>query len=258
MIRYVAFLDILGFSTIVKNKPLSEILQSLSLIVNPLLVIVANLGQIPKTKNDLLMNLKNPQINIFSFSDTFVLSSHSTNENDFLKIVWATRFLASALFGAQFPVRGAITKGEADFVPHTNHLVGKAVIRAAELEKAQDWFGVIIDPELSDAIAHSADLKPLVVEYAVPFKGENDKTFLKTCRALNWHLNLGIETGVESIFPFCQKPKHIQKMQNTLKFCKWIRDNNFDKEFSKAKFPGFQGFWFGQNPPDHPQSAHEY
>jgi hypothetical protein len=110
----------------------------------------------------------------FSFSDTFVLSTPDDSSASFFQIVVGTAVLAQHLFAMRLPVRGSITLGEAEAIPGTHHLVGRAIVRAARLEKAQNWFEVIIDPDILNE-KHRAMLQiplvgPLVVSYPVPVK----------------------------------------------------------------------------------------
>ena len=97
------------------------------------------------------------------------------------------------------PVRGAISRGEADYIPNTNHLIGKAIISAKELEEKQDWFGIILSPDVLsvyDTIP-TGPIADILVEYEVPLK---DCTYVPFM-AINWRLNLEVEHGIESLFP---------------------------------------------------------
>ena len=76
------------------------------------------------------------------------MCSRDTSAESLNTIIIATFILTRGLFALISPVRGAITKGEADYIPNTDHLIGKAIIDAARLEKEQNWCGVIISPEV--------------------------------------------------------------------------------------------------------------
>jgi hypothetical protein len=243
MERYVAFLDILGFGSIVEHHPLSEILDTLSIVYSKT-EEVRRVGA--RARSDGTFPITE-QTNLFPFSDTFVLSSFDATETSFVNIVASTSLMARYLFGCRLPVRGAITKGEADLIPHTNHLIGKAVIRAKNLEETQDWFGIIIDPELQfnnsiNYFLNSPALKPVIVEYLVPFKNGE-----KSCKIINWRFNWKVQNGTKSIFTPTSKEKDKIKIQNTLKFCKWIRDNNLHVPTSEVWFPWLKELKFNNS-----------
>jgi hypothetical protein len=143
--RYIAFLDILGFSDMILNTDLNEILKKFE----PVLFLIPYAEALGEWTNlEGHINLENKKCSCFSFSDTFVLCSRDATPESLNTIIIATFILSRNLFALGFPVRGAITKGEADCIPNTNHLIGKAIIEASKLEKRQNWFGVILSPEV--------------------------------------------------------------------------------------------------------------
>lgn len=126
--RYISFLDILGFSNMVYNSDLDSLLKRFQALLSQIPYVEA-LGNWINIANDI--SLHNKKCSCFSFSDTFVLSTNTTSQDSLNNIVIATFILSRLLFGFGFPVRGTITKGEADYIPGTNHLIGKAIIEAA-------------------------------------------------------------------------------------------------------------------------------
>ncbi len=160
----------------------------------------------------------------FSFSDTFVLSTNDSSTESYNNIIIATFLLARNLFGVGLPVRGAITKGEADYIPKTQHLIGKAIIEAARLEKLQDWFGVILSPDIlsADDTIPSDPIGKALLRYPVPLKDGLKVDFV----VINWRLNLIAEYGTKSLFSKPSDPNQFKKIMNTLKFAKYVRDSN--------------------------------
>ncbi len=197
--RYIAFLDILGFSDMILNTDLKEILKRFELILF-LTPYAETLGE--WTNLGERIYTENKKCSCFSFSDTFVLCSRDATPESLNAIIIATFILSRSLFAFGFPVRGAITKGEADYIPNTNHLVGKAIIEAARLEKRQNWFGVIISPEVlpignkKDGLWESA--AQILAEYPVPFKNEENIPHI----VINWRLNLIVKYGTKSLLPY--------------------------------------------------------
>lgn len=118
------------------------------------------------------LNEKPPHV--FSFSDTFVLASRDLSEAAVASFIVTSALLTQYLFAQTLPVRGAMTFGEADFIPGSDHMVGKGIIKAATLEKNQQWLGVVVDvPSMPPAAALIFELPgfaPLFVRWNVPMK----------------------------------------------------------------------------------------
>lgn len=227
--RFVSFMDILGFADLVESSDLDVIIQRMraTLSMVPVVLSLGHFRKDAKTQSlELIASL--PKLNVFSFSDTFVLASHDDSAISFFQVVVGSALFAKYLFAASLPVRGAITCGEAEYIPGTSHLVGRAVIRAARLEKQQDWFGVIVDPEILTSerqmILSLPLVKPLVVQYAVPLKPGTG--IINPCTVINWRFNLEVQQGTGSLFPNTSDSLHSAKRDNTLAFCRWLRDNN--------------------------------
>jgi hypothetical protein len=77
-------------------------------------------------------------------------------------------------------IKSAFPFGEADFIPGTNHLLGKGIIAAHDFEKQQEWLGVTVDTQsLPDGIApifESVLFAPLFARWNVPLKPAPDGT----------------------------------------------------------------------------------
>jgi hypothetical protein len=226
------------------NTDLDEILKKFELILF-LIPYAEVLGE--WTNLGERINIENKKCSCFSFSDTFVICSRDTTPESLNTIIIATFILSRNLFALGFPVRGAITKGEADYIPNTNHLIGKAIIEAARLEKRQNWFGVILSPEVlpignnENTLCKSA--VQILTEYSVPFKdGENIPHLV-----INWRLNLVVKYGTKSLLP---KPFDMQsktKIDNTLKFAKYLRDTK--QAYKKLNEKWQQNFYVSDTNP---------
>lgn len=134
-----------------------------------------------------------------------------------------TCLLAQGLVVSQMPVRGSIVIGEADFIPRTDHMVGKGLIAAVDLEKMQDWFGIMIDPSIGNydlliQLLHPK-VAPMVVPYSVPMKDGTHRDAM----TINWRLNITSELGTRSFFPSPANESDQRKLDNTLAFAKYVR-----------------------------------
>ena len=162
----------------------------------------------------------------FSFSDSFVLATNDVSPDSLNAIIVSTCLMAQALFAMKMPVRGAIVRGEADFVPNSDHMVGSGVIEAADLEKKQDWFGVMLDGRIGSFEQISASLhpgvRPMVIRYPIPLKDipPEDGT------ALNWRLNIFADLGTRSFFAPSDIEADRRKLEATLAFAKHVRETH--------------------------------
>ena len=259
---YVAFLDIIGFSQMIKNRPLQEVMHKIEtgLFMSRL---AGNLGEgVPNTSGMDLFEEKFKPLDFFSFSDTFVISTRSLETRYLFQILAGTALLSQYLISEGLPVRGAISKGELAKISGTDHLIGKGIINAAELEKQQEWFVVAIDPNLVNQefieLHESPLLYPLAIKYDVPVKETYNGE--KVEWAINWRFNLWVHNGLKSLFPDPISQKDV-KLKNTMEFCKHIRSNNLHQGTlrdgaGKEIVVGWKrGMWIGPYSPDDPRSV---
>lgn len=126
---YIALFDILGFTDIVRREQLPGVVETLKQL---------NL--------DAELYAEPVNIRVLQFSDTILLYSDGDDEKSLAEIVRLSALLVGRLLERRVRMRGAITWGE--FYAHKQIFAGKAMIRAYQLEKSQDWAGGIIDPAL--------------------------------------------------------------------------------------------------------------
>lgn len=226
-------------------------------VISTVLPIVRDLGKVPNDPRQFHVGLTVQKLTVFSFSDTFVLCSEDDSPDSFFQIVAGSKLFCSHLMSLGLPVRGALTLGEAEYIQNTQHLVGKAIVRVARLEKMQEWFGVVIDPLIMNPqqrqILEIPLLKPLTVNYTVPLKpGES---LPSPTMAINWRFNLTVQNGLESLFPESSDPAHQAKRQNTLDFCRWLRRQNLidgnplGPDGKELSIPWLNGLWVGESIP---------
>ncbi len=219
MERYITFLDILGFGEMVKSKSLAEMQRLLGLALQS--IQIAKWGGVHQGVPSL--NEKPPLV--FSFSDTFVLASRDLSEPAVASYVVTSALLTQYLFAQTLPVRGTMTFGEADFIPGTQHLIGKGIVQAAELEKRQNWFGVLVDlpsmPAGAKQVFELPQLAPLFVRWNLPMK---DGGPMIDALVVNWRNNLVVEGGTKSLFSKPPDKSAESKIENTLAFAKHLRE----------------------------------
>lgn len=222
MNRYVAFLDILGFGDMVREEKLDAVKARLAEALSALdksrevapMIGFQSIGVRP--------------VHVFSFSDTFVLLSDNESTEALLSFLSATIYLTRTLYAQALPVRGAVTFGEADFIDKTQHAVGKAIVAAAELEKRQNWFGVMVDdgtfPDDGRALIAQKEFSKVLLRWDIPFKSE---ALVENSIVINWRYNLAMNGG--DVGSLCRPSKRNdvqQKLLNTAAFEDYLKVQN--------------------------------
>ena len=249
MQRYIAFLDILGFRELIQKTELSELTRRIGHIIEHA-QFAECLGKIREENGTAHPDTKYHAVYRFSFSDSFVLASKDDSKDSLNSIIVTTCLLAQGLFVSQMPVRGSIVIGEADFIPRTDHMVGKGLIAAVDLKKKQDWFGIMIDPSIGNheqlmQLLHPK-VAPMVVPYSVPMK---DGT-LQDAMTINWRLNITSELGTRSFFPSPANESAQRKLDNTLAFAKHLRCNRL--AYTPADEPWLRPIYLTRQPVPEP------
>ena len=132
--RYLVYLDLLGFSKMVKENSLKEVIK----IIDSALAPFRDWEQ------------QNGFFKTIYFSDTFLFFQESKGYCDrvFLDAYALGGMILSALLAQKIPARGTITFGEFHVAldSSSRHLLycGKALVEAYEAEKQENWIGISI------------------------------------------------------------------------------------------------------------------
>jgi len=135
-LKYLFYLDILGFKNLIKEKSSEDIFNTIDKCLN--------IFYTWEEFNELFSTLY--------FSDTIIFyqTSEEYKQTSFLDIYGIAGLIYSKLLAEGIPVRGAITYGDftikQDSKGRNNIYFGQAFIEAFELEKKEDWVGIIISP----------------------------------------------------------------------------------------------------------------
>ncbi|HEY0828408.1 MAG TPA: hypothetical protein VGE40_09960, partial [Bacilli bacterium] len=164
---FVAFLDILGFKSLINENSNDELEELYD-----------------KIFSDKIFNLfKENKVNFISISDSYVLYTQNNTYTSLLQIISAVGVLFTISMANGLPLRGAITvgriftrKNKFNKINQFN-VFGKPLVRAYELESEQEWAGCRIDPQcflsLGDKMEYSInrliDFK-FIIKYRVPLK----------------------------------------------------------------------------------------
>jgi len=129
--KYVAFIDVLGFSDMVYSNS-KEKLEKYFEIVDMAFEI---------------FNDDKKKLNKLAISDSIILIAEDSEES-FRILLKAIRTLQTYLARRDIWVRGGISVGEVYFDSRSNTIVGKGFINAYLLEKEAIYPRVIIDPQI--------------------------------------------------------------------------------------------------------------
>jgi hypothetical protein len=228
--RAIAFCDILGFKDKIFRENLrdfSEKYEKAIKISNDLLKPFKSQKDAPRLfpKHD----LNKPWCEKNIFSDAIILISHSSSEEDILKLMVYTWRLSQAFLSMGLPFRGGIVYDDMYFNKVSGIVLGKALTLAYELEQAQDWIGVSIDNSvLKELSAFKKEIENkdsflgrLFPRYLVPCKGGATMQL----HVISWRFNLVVKNGTRSLFDVRGDQTAINKIEKTLAFAKFYKEN---------------------------------
>jgi len=223
--RLVAFLDVLGFSAQLRNRPLNELYEEFASFVDQTRdeVLITRHGATSQYPEG-LTNFEFAQY----MSDSLVLVSHPTNDvysiNNFLAAV--ARIMGLSIKHG-FPLRGSITISDVVFDNARNMFLGENFPEAVKLEGQQEWIGCILTESAKDLVLELVlrgqppvnILSELVHQYEVPLKNGTKRDFY----CINYLLPVYFDDIEEKLLNVIEP-----KRTNTKAYIDEIVDNGFD------------------------------
>jgi hypothetical protein len=140
---YVAFLDVLGFSSLVSGdfhaERIDKYLECLSTIFN------AKKGR--------------PLVEYVVFSDSLILTTMDDSDASFQALAARCSCLFGALLENEIAIRGAISHGSfiSSKTESGTFVAGRAIIEAYQFEGKQDWVGIMVAPSVIRKIPDLAE-----------------------------------------------------------------------------------------------------
>lgn len=245
---FVAFLDVLGFTDLVRANDGDTLLRLYHRLVTVTEASVSPGVRVIEREGERLAvpDVTKARVNLLIVSDSVIIYSPRPDMKGCIDVLAATRSLLWAGFCSGLPMRGAITFGPLASIDGesgdgmrigTHSLLGQALVDARDAEAAQDWSGAILTEDAVTAYgdlcalhAGAADLATFeylheagfVIDYAVPTTLARDEG-RHTCVAVNWPRAASSrpsEAAIESAFGQHGKdPSRAQtKIKNTLDF----------------------------------------
>jgi hypothetical protein len=130
--RWFCYLDLLGFSQLVRSESIDRILP----------LYERALGHIEMASAD-----RSRRGVFYSwFSDTFIMYSQGDTPEEFARVEQAGRLFFQELILARIAVRGALTCGDLYSQQERNIFIGEALIDAHAYGEGQDWLGFLLAP----------------------------------------------------------------------------------------------------------------
>lgn len=129
--QFVAFIDVMGFSNLVKSGKINTLESYFDTVTK----VLDNISQ----SSDIIKS--------FLISDSIILISPK-GKNGLVKLLHAIKKIQSELLSKKILLRGAVAFGEVYYNKNKNIIVGKGFIRAYLLEKEAIYPRVIIDPQI--------------------------------------------------------------------------------------------------------------
>lgn len=185
--RYVALIDILGFSRMVSEQPLEHVVQKVQRLLDTSQPFRRTIWWGPDSQGDSVTTIT--EVGRYHFSDTIFLWTQAlpSNVEEFEPHVlhWFLDFIANLLWSSlmeEIPLRGAIAFGNTFIDANAGVIVGTPILRAHELEQNQEWLGVAIDESVL-LRQENVDLSFHIADYRPPLKLEDGKLKLAS---LDW------------------------------------------------------------------------
>lgn len=132
--RWFCYLDLLGFSNLVRSNEVGEVIDLYEDVILKLKVDAS-------TKTSLGLSYS-------WFSDTFIIFSRADSLEEFSWLEQAARLFFQRLIIAHIPVRGAISHGKLYSNLEKNIFIGEALIEAYEYGESQNWLGLLLTPSV--------------------------------------------------------------------------------------------------------------
>lgn len=232
--KYLALFDILGFKETARNTPVSEAIARFgpeSRFWKDVRDTVANIHVAPVPSVIPIPNhQRQARCSIIRFSDTFLIWSDDHTERGFAGVLWSAAAVLTQSLAYGIPLRGAITHGELYVSADRSFFFGEGLIRAYELEQAQEWSGALLDDERIDTnrlsmVFAKAVASTLLIPYSPPLKQGQ----VRTMNCVNWPAFYSAikDNDVSEVFKKWRgttPPQwpHERKVQETIRFQQYV------------------------------------
>lgn len=222
----VAVCDILGFSDLVLKKELRSIIEDYSFLRKTAHHSLLQ-DAFPESTPAPDETNRHPNVGIAFFSDTILLYTRVDSDascRDLLRTVsW---LIFENMFHKPTRLRAGISYNEVYIDDMKSIFVGKAIVEASKLEKAQQWSGAALNLNAEERLHQYVD-SPFfsewpIVRYDIPLKKKECQSNV----AINWTYGIHLRKEWEAVAGICwtdcsgksTMEDVIEKIQNTRQF----------------------------------------
>lgn len=148
--RFIAFFDILGFKDIVDKESHDSVIELLKKF-NSNIKTAQDIDSV-EVNNNLGFEILEDQTTHISFSDTILLVSKGSTQEDLFKLLmdaWRMFFLSLSM---HVPIKGAMSFGTLTIDKDNSIFVGKPLINSYLLHEDMHFLGMILDHEVEKKV----------------------------------------------------------------------------------------------------------
>lgn len=252
---YFAFLDILGFKSLVQKNAHSTLVELYDKLFTAQTVAVAeNLKKLSQRQQERKgENYTDAGLRMVNISDSILIWTEHGQPTALFEIVYAVSSLLGISLVQGLPLRGCITRQPFTVIEKNGvvSVIGRGLVHAYGMENIQQWAGCIIDEEIINYFRgiekhifnreapSPIERDRMVYEYDIPIK--NPKTGaaeVKKGYAVNWCESLITEEMIRSSFEAHNKKDERpgsdtpDKINNTIAFHHFCLDKQ--KQWQEA------------------------
>ncbi|THF51735.1 hypothetical protein E6C50_08220 [Flavobacterium supellecticarium] len=189
---YIAYFDFMGFKEFILNNENEVLIRRMGHIFRDIEVCLGQ-GKYQEPSNGVLLaDISKSKLNCLNISDTVLFWTNGCDFEALQELLNVAYEFNWREIGYNFPLRGALVKGEIKEVSGKNTnseggsysvqcLYGKGLVLAHDIAEAQEWAGTIIDKSIINDLKKEINgieyLESLAVKYQVPFKNDENHEF---------------------------------------------------------------------------------
>ena len=231
--RTIAVCDILGFTKLVQNNPLDDVVKNGFGQFRDILYRVVHHKEPPEETLSLRELTEQSRVGLAWFSDTVLFYSLEDTEEDCRRVIESTMWLIFfTMLNPALRVRGAVSYGEV-FIDQTNGLFfGVPIIEAYKLQELQDWSGGALAPSLVSRVPPEYFRTKVYdwyfTDYPVPLKSY-DPPFNDIRWAIDWTRGIhGVPDPWTFLWsPSSSEPTEEDRRDSSGKVIKWMNTRDF-------------------------------
>lgn len=214
---YFAFLDILGFKSLVQKNAHSTLVELYDKLFTAQTSAVAeNIKKLSQRQQEQKgENYTDAGLRMVNISDSILIWTEHGQPTALFEIVYAVSSLLSISLVQGLPLRGCITRQPFTVIEKNGvvSVIGSGLVHAYSMENIQQWAGCIIDEEIINyfkgiekhffnrQVPSPLERERMVYEYEIPIRNPNTRAAeVKKGYAVNWSESMITDDMIQSAF----------------------------------------------------------